>query len=81
MNRTFWVSANVAPSHQKPPREKVTGSFAFGAFNAAREYAKTRLPTYEVIPGGVQLGITEYRFEAIDQEAQLGAVLFVEEIL
>lgn len=81
MQRKFTISANVAPGMPKPPKKEVSGTFSFGAFNAACHYAREHLPGYNVIPGGVQISIAQWRFEAVNNDANLGAVLFLSEIL
>lgn len=80
MRRTFTVVANVAPGMPKPPGKEVSGAFSFGALDAARNYATEHLPGYDVIPGGLQISIGQWRFEAVNNGANLAAVLFVNEI-
>ena len=78
IGRSYSVSAQVAPGIKQPYSDKISGSFSFGAFDAAVSYCKGSLPGYEVIPGGVAYSDCR-RFDAIDHAAQLGASIWVRE--
>lgn len=79
MQRTYSVFVIGA---EPRPRQSMTGSFSYGALDAARDCMKTHLPSFEVIPGGQYVQPSKvqpyggYRFEAIDHERQVGCVIY-----
>jgi hypothetical protein len=79
--RKFKVSAHVAPDVQPPDAAEIIGGFAFGAVNAAREYARERLPEFEVISARLECYARRlWRCEAVNHTAQTGAILWVCEL-
>ena len=80
MNRYYKVSATVAPNLQSVDSHIIHGSFSFSTFDAAKRFVADYLPTYEVIPGGVPYPQGR-RFDAIDHDQQIGASLFVSEVI
>ena len=80
MQRTYNIRASVAPSLPQPQPRAINGSFSFGAFNAAQDYAAKMLPGYEAMPGGRVESPYLWRFEAINHTDQLGAVIWVREL-
>ena len=73
MNRRYMVSSANLPSGER------SGGFAYGARDAARDYARDTLPGFDVIPGGRIESPGLWRFEAVNQSTQRGAVLWVRE--
>lgn len=79
--RRFTVAARCAPNMQAPEAAEISGGFSFGAFNAACEYARERLPAFDVVGGRLEsFGACLWRFEAVNLAAQTGAVLWVREL-
>lgn len=79
VQRVYSISASAAPGVLTHAKGVVEGSFSFGALDAAKKWAQDNLPAYQVIPGGIFVQSGERRFEAIDHDAQLGAVIYVRE--
>ena len=80
MNRAYNVTCQVAPKIPNAFPAVVSGSFSFSFFDAAKKYVADNLPGYEAIPGGVAYPQGR-RFDAINHEAGLGAIVFVQETL
>lgn len=79
MRRAYSVRAHTAPGIDPPAAREQSGGFAYGAWNAARDYARDTLPGYDVIPGGRLVAPGVRAFDAIDYAGQRGAVLWVRE--
>jgi hypothetical protein len=85
--RLYYVNALMPPQITPPPLEEVSGDVSFGPFDAAKTYIAKHLPDYVTLPGGQDYGPRKFagrlaqwrRFEAINQAAQLGAVVWVRE--
>jgi hypothetical protein len=80
MNRSYRVSCQLAPQIPHAFPATVSGSFSFGAYDAAKKYTKENLPGYVVIPGGVAYSDCR-RFDAINHEAGIGASIWVKETM
>lgn len=86
MNRQFKVKAQVArfidgQEQKQPPNDvMITGSFSYGHYDAAENYAWLYLPGYVVLSGGVHYNPSIRKFEAINHDIGYGATIWVEEL-
>lgn len=78
--RSYTVSPWLAPGLPVPAAATQTGGVSFGALDAARQYAAAHLPGYDVIPHALEHAPGLWRVSAVNQAAQLGAVLWVREV-
>lgn len=81
MKRTYLISSSGCPT------DTLYGDFSVGPFNAAVNYAGLYLAGYEVIPEGCiqcpdmidDVVYSVWRFEAINHDTQMGALMWVRE--
>lgn len=60
--------------------EDIEGSFSFGSFDAAKQYAAKHLPGYECVPYGTSYSLILVRVTAINHETQHAEYIWVQSL-
>lgn len=74
----YQISARVAPHVAQPEPQTITGQWS--AYTAARMYCAANMPGYSVIPHGRMESPGLFRFECVNDNATLGAVLWARDV-